>query len=237
VSFSEDALRILTVVPGNVLPPNFWVWTYFTHCFIEMHFWMLICDLGVIVLYGKLLEPLWGALEMLIFFLVINILVAVLSAITYMLVYLISQDTDYLFETHIHGLAGYLAGFSVATKQVMPDHILVNSPFGKLRNKHIPLWLLVAAFLAHIAGAVDGPFPIMFGWGLLISWIYLRFYQKHSSGNRGDMADSFTFARCCAPSLCNYNQLNALSLQFLSRPVPAVHLDHLQCHLHSFRSS
>lgn len=195
LSFSGDALGVLTVIPGNVLPPNFWVWTYFTHSFIEVHIWVVICDLGVIVLYGKLLEPLWGALEMLIFFLVVNILVAVISAFTYMMVYLISQDTDFLFRTHIHGLAGYLAGFAVATKQVMPDHVLVNSPFGKLRNKHIPLWLFIIAILGRLIGALDGPFPIMFGWGLLVSWIYLRFYQKHSNGNRGDMAESFTFAR------------------------------------------
>ena len=195
LSFSDNALSFLTVIPGNVLPPNFWVWTYFTHSFIEVHIWVVICDLGVIVLYGKLLEPLWGALEMLIFYLVVNILVAVSTTFTYMLVYLVTQNTNFLFETHIHGLAGYLAGFSVATKQVMPDHVLVNSPFGKLRNKHIPLCLLVTAVIVRLLGGVDGPFPIMFGWGLLISWIYLRFYQKHSNGNRGDMADSFSFAR------------------------------------------
>ena len=118
LSFSENALNFLTVKPGNVLPPNFWVWTYFTHSFIEVHIWVVICDLGVVVLYGKLLEPLWGALEMLIFYLVVNILVAVSTTFTYLLVYLVTQNTNFLFETHIHGLAGYLAGFSVATKQV-----------------------------------------------------------------------------------------------------------------------
>jgi cbb3-type cytochrome oxidase subunit 1 len=47
-----------------------------------------------------------------------------------------------LFETYIYGLAGYIAGFSVAVKQAMPDHVLATSPFGKLRNTHIPLLLL-----------------------------------------------------------------------------------------------
>ena len=195
LSFSESALRALTVTPGNVLPPNFWVWTYFTHSFIEVHIWVVIIDLLVIVLYGKLLEPLWGAFEMLVFYLVVNLSVAVFGTLTYLFIYLISRNPDYLFVTHIHGLAGYLAGFSVAVKQVMPDHVLVNSPFGKLRNRHIPTLMLVLAIMVRIIGGVEGPYPIMFGWGLVISWIYLRFYQKHSNGNRGDMADSFTFAR------------------------------------------
>ena len=30
--------------------------------------------------------------------------------------------------------------------------------------------------------------------GLVISWIYLRFYQMHANGSRGDTADGFAFA-------------------------------------------
>lgn len=195
LSFSDSAMQALTVIPGNVLPPNFWAWTYFTHSFIETHVWNVIIDICIIILYGKLLEPLWGAMEMLIFYLVVTLTVAMCTSVDYLFIYQVTRNPDYLFETNICGLSGYVAGFSVAVKQVMPDHILVNSPFGKLRNKHIPLWLLVCAILVRLLGIVDGPYPIMFAMGLLVSWIYLRFYQKHSNGNRGDMAESFTFAR------------------------------------------
>ena len=158
-------------------------------------------------LYGKLLEPLWGALEMIIFFTIVNCSVVCLTVLTYLFIYLVTQDPDYLFNNFIHGLAGYLAGFSVAVKQTMPDHVLVSSPFGKLRNRHIPLLLLVAAAVARIVGAADPPFPIMFVWGTFISWIYLRFYQRHSSGSRGDMAESFGLARfilCILPFSISY---------------------------------
>ena len=195
LSFSDTTLSLLTVTPGYVSPPNFWIWTYFTHSFIESHVWNLLVDICVIILYGKLLEPLWGALEMLLFYIVVNVSVAILTGFTYVLIYLVTRNEEYLFDIHIHGLAGYIAGFSVAVKQVMPDHILVNSPFGKVRNKHVPFTLLYLAIIVRILGLVDGPYPIMFGMGILVSWIYLRFYQKHSSGNRGDMADSFMFAR------------------------------------------
>ena len=195
LSFSETAVGILTVTPGFVTPPNFWIWTIFTHSVIEVHIWCVIIDIGVVILYGKLLEPLWGALEMLIFYVVVNSGVALMTTMVYLFIYMVSRQEDFLFHVHIHGLAGYVAGFSVAVKQVMPDHVLVNSPFGKLRNKHIPLLLLYIAILMRIIGGVDGPYPIMFGMGLLVSWVYLRFYQKHSNGNRGDMADSFTLAR------------------------------------------
>lgn len=35
-------------------------------------------------------------------------------------------------------------------------------------------------------GLVEGSYCTMFGSGLVISWIYLRFYQLHANGSRGD---------------------------------------------------
>ncbi|KAL5014629.1 hypothetical protein ScPMuIL_008899 [Solemya velum] len=194
LSFLTAAIPYLTVTPGYVLPPNMRIWAFFTQCFIEFHFWEVLVDIAVVILCGKLLEPLWGAMDMLLFFLITNVSVALSTTIFYVLIYFLSRNEEYLFETHIHGLVGYIAGFSVAVKQVMPDHILMASPFGKLRNTHIPLLLLFAAGSLRLVGALDGPFPVMFGFGIFLSWIYLRFYQKHSNGNRGDMADNFNFA-------------------------------------------
>lgn len=194
LSFSETAMHVLAILPGNLLPPNFWVWTMATHNLIETHWWVMMVDVMVLILYGKLLEPLWGAQEMVIFYAVVNLVVALLTTLTYLFLYLLVANTDLLFNTHVHGLAGYLAGFSVSVKQTMPDHVIINSSFGKLRNGHVPLLMVVVAFVARIVGAVDPPFPIMFAWGFTISWVYLRFYQRHSNGTRGDTADSFAFA-------------------------------------------
>jgi hypothetical protein len=55
---------------------------------LQVHFWLVIIDVAVIVLVGKLLEPLWGAVEMIVFFMVVNVGVAVVSAFFY---YLVSQ--------------------------------------------------------------------------------------------------------------------------------------------------
>lgn len=195
LSFIPGGTPYITVTPGYVLPPNFWIWTYLSHSFIEFHFWDVLADVLVVILCGKLLEPLWGAMDMLIFFLITNFCVAIATSFTYLVIYLATKNEEYLFETYIHGLAGYIAGFSVAVKQVMPDHVLVTSPFGKLRNTHIPLILVTVVITLRLLGALDGPYPFMFTWGVVISWIYLRFYQKHTNGNRGDMADNFSFAR------------------------------------------
>ena len=72
LSYSESAILALSVTPGYFWPPHFWLWTAFTHCFLEIHWWEVLVDIVTVVLVGKLLEPLWGTLEMVIFFGIVN---------------------------------------------------------------------------------------------------------------------------------------------------------------------
>lgn len=195
LSFSENFIRIICVTPGFIIPPNFWVWTAFTHCYLETRLWLLLADVITIGLCGKLLEPLWGAMEMLTFFALVNTSIAFLSVMFYIVVFTITSDPRYLFSVQIHGLAGYLAAVSVAVKQIMPDHILLSLPCGKIRNRNVPLIVLMLSILLWPLGVIRSTYPVMFASGLLTAWIYLRFYQHHSNGTVGDMAEGFTFAR------------------------------------------
>ncbi|KAH0549808.1 transmembrane protein 115 [Cotesia glomerata] len=194
LSFMEQAIITLSVTPGYLLPPSFWIWTAFTFCFLEIHFWEVCVDIITVGLCGKLIEPLWGAMEMMTFFAVVNVGVGILSALYYLFLYMCTSDTDFLFDIHIHGLTGYIAGVSVAVKQIMPDHILLKSPIGKIMNRNIPLMVWLVSLLLWIVGLLEGTHPTMFLNGLIISWMYLRFYQRHTNGSKGDMADNFTFA-------------------------------------------
>lgn len=54
--------------------------------------------------------------------------------------------------------------------------------------------VLFCSLILWAVGIMDGTHPVMFCSGLIVSWVYLRFYQRHSNGSRGDSADSFTFA-------------------------------------------
>lgn len=52
---------------------------------------------------GKLLEPLWGAMEMITFFVIVNTGVAIVAAIFYYFLYMVTFNTELLFNVHIHG--------------------------------------------------------------------------------------------------------------------------------------
>lgn len=194
LSYSKSITRCIVVTPGFIIPPNFWVWTAFTHCFLEKRIWLVLTDIITVGLCGKLIEPLWGALEMLTFFAIVNSSVAFLSVMFYIIVYTTTSDHQYLFDVHVNGLAGYCAGVAVAVKQIMPDHVLLSMPLGKLRNRNVPLCVLLLSLILCLLGLVQSTYPVMFTAGLLTSWVYLRFYQHHTNGTRGDMADHFAFA-------------------------------------------
>ncbi|XP_023029117.1 transmembrane protein 115 [Leptinotarsa decemlineata] len=193
-SFSQEAVKAVSVTPGYLMPPSFWLWTAFTFCFMEIHFWEVLVDIITVGLCGKLIEPLWGQMEMMTFFAITNFGVAVLSTMYYFILYCCTSNPQYLFSVHIHGLAGYIAGVAVAVKQIMPDLVIVKTPLGKISNRNVPLTVFFLTVLCKLVGLVDGTYPTMFFSGLIVSWVYLRFYQKHSNGSQGDMADYFTFA-------------------------------------------
>ncbi|XP_067620819.1 transmembrane protein 115 [Eurosta solidaginis] len=194
LSYSETAVRVLSVTPGKILPTaEFWIWTAFTFCFIELHWWEVLVDVTTVGLCGKMLEPLWGQFEMFKFFALTNFGVSILTTIYYLFYYAITNNPSILFDVHIHGLAGYVAGICVAVRQIMPDHLIFKTRWGKLTNRNVPLTVLVASIIMWAVKLLDGTYPAMFGSGLIVAWIYLRFYQWHPNG-RGDSSESFTFA-------------------------------------------
>lgn len=129
--FTISDLQDIIVTPGLLIPPKFRLWSAFTFWFIEVHLYEVIVDIITVGLCGKLIEPLWGTLEMMKFFCVTNIGVAFLGSFCSFLLYAVTEDSFYLFEMHIRGLSGYLAAVAVAVKQILPDHLLVKTPLGK----------------------------------------------------------------------------------------------------------
>lgn len=193
LSFSETAVLLLSVTPGYILPNGkFWIWTAFTFCFIELHWWEVIVDIITVGLCGKMLEPLWGQYEMFKFFALSNFGVSLVTSIYYLFYYMVTKNPTILFDVHIHGLAGYVAGICVAVRQIMPDHLIFKTRYGRLTNRNVPLTVLILAIFCWAIGMLDGTYPAMFASGAIVSWIYLRFYQHHPNG-RGDSSESFTF--------------------------------------------
>ncbi|KAL7029756.1 hypothetical protein ACKWTF_006345 [Chironomus riparius] len=195
LSFSETAINALSVIPGNLLPSTFAIWTAFTFCFLEIHIWEVIIDIVCVTLCLKLIEPLWDQVQIFAFFAVVNFSVAVLSSLYYLLLYSITKNTEILFDVKIHGLIGFLAGLCVAIMLVMPNLLIAKTPyFGNFTNRNLPLTFMITSIILWALNLISGTYPVMFCSGLFSSFIYLRFYQRHSNGIRGTNSESFIFA-------------------------------------------
>lgn len=190
-------IAILTLSPGHVLSPNYWLLScisMLTYPFVEFHWWQVLNDILVVSLCTTLIEPLWGRKELVSFFFVVNVFVAFVTIVHYILLFSIYGDTKYLYDVRMYGLSGYCAAVCVTIKQMLPESVLVATSFGKLKNNHVPLCGLLMSYFFYLAGFVDGCLTLMFLYGLVISWFYLRFVQLHpSNGLRGDLSPSFDF--------------------------------------------
>lgn len=123
LSFSDTAVDAICIIPGYFFPPHFRIWTIFSSFFLEFHLWEVAADMITLVLCGKLIEPLWGQTEMLTFFAIVNISVAIAASAFYLVLYSFLFDPQLLFDMRIHGLSGYIAAVSVSVKQVIPDQV------------------------------------------------------------------------------------------------------------------
>ncbi|XP_030640880.1 transmembrane protein 115 [Chanos chanos] len=192
LSWAVDTSYALGVTPGFLFPPNFWIWTLVTHSVVEQHVWGMAANIGTVMVAGRLLEPLWGALELLIFFAVVNVAAGLLAGLSYLLTYAATFDLDYLFAVRIYGTPAFLGGVLVALKQTTGDTTVLRVP--QVRLKAAPALALLALAVLRLAGLLESTAPLAAcGYGALAGWVYLRFYQRHSRG-RGDMSDHFAFA-------------------------------------------
>ncbi|CAL8281915.1 unnamed protein product [Merluccius merluccius] len=192
LSWAVDTPYALGVTPGFLFPPNFWVWTLATHGVVEEHAWGVALSVGTVVACGRLLEPLWGALELLIFFAVVNVSAGALAGLSYLLTYVATFDLDFLFAVRIRGAACFLGGVLVALKQTMGDTTVLRVP--QVRLKAAPALVLLVLAVLSLSGQLESAAPLAsYSYGALSGWVYLRFYQRHSRG-RGDMSDHFAFA-------------------------------------------
>jgi len=190
LSYIFNPLKPLGITPGNLIPPNFWIWTIFTHQLIELNIVYLIISFGILVYSCKVLEPLWGLASFGTFFAILTVFSGLLSAAVYLICYVFTFNISYLFDVNIYGFAGYTGGFLVALKQCKGDVMLIGSV--GLFVKHLPLLYVLLCLLLRLTDLLPRGNFVLALMGILVSWTFLRFYQSHNRG-RGDSAENFAF--------------------------------------------
>ncbi|XP_039271107.2 transmembrane protein 115-like [Styela clava] len=190
LSFLFDPLKPLGVTPGYLIPPNFWIWTLITHPFIETNTILFICSIAFVVVGSNALEGSFGTTKLSIYYGIVCVSSAVLSALFYLFLYMLTFNIDFLFAVHVNGIGGLLGGALVAIKQAYGDHLVIGA-IG-LEVKDVPLLGFLVLIPLKLTGFFRGSYLLAYSFGAITGWIYLRFYQNHSRG-RGDQSEKFAF--------------------------------------------
>ncbi|XP_038982402.1 rhomboid-like protein 19 isoform X2 [Phoenix dactylifera] len=155
---------------------------------------VVISTVGLL-LFGKLLEPLWGSKEFLKFIIVVNFLTSVCVFLTAITLYYIRRQESYLY-TPLSGFHGALSGFLVGIKQIIPDQELNLIFLLKIKAKWMPtIAALISVAISFFTTESVSFLPTIL-FGIYMSWIYLRYFQKKpETGLKGDPSDEFSFSR------------------------------------------
>nr|GME00894.1 rhomboid-like protein 19 [Ipomoea batatas] len=166
-------------------------WNLITAGYVEQSIYGVVVSTVGLLFIGKMLQPIWGAKEFLMFIFIVNFLTAVCVFITAISFYYVTREESYLYLP-ISGFQGVLYGLLVGVKQIMPDQEL---PFLKLRAKWLPtLALLVSIAISFFTVDSVSYLPTLV-FGTYIGWVYLRYWQrKPETKLKGDPSDEFAFS-------------------------------------------
>lgn len=131
-------------------------------------------------------------LEVIKFFVIINISVCVLSQLHYTIYASMTDHWSILQDVYVHGLSSFCGAVCVTSKQLLPGSTRLNTRYGRFKNDHIAITALLLGTVAWALDLIYGVYLLMFLYGVIVSWFYLRFCQKHTS-SRGDYSDSMAF--------------------------------------------
>lgn len=212
--------HVLEFSPASVLTGN--IWQLVTAGFIENSLLALICNIIVLCITNRFLEPVWGAVEYLKFLLIINTATYCVNLVIYIVGYILLRDEAFLYHPFCGG-QGLVGGLLVGLKQLIPDHVL-NHAISGLRVRHIPLSLFLVDLLLVLLRVTTTRHLTVLMSGLAAAWIYLRYFQIRDSGSRGDFSDALSiasfFPESAQPHVLRYSTAVTAKVEGFLKPKP-----------------
>ncbi|CDS39656.1 transmembrane protein 115 [Echinococcus multilocularis] len=194
VSFTGYSTPYLAVTVARVLPPHCWIWTLLTFSFYNTRILHVFLDMTTVYLVDVVMFPSWKMTEVVRCCAISQLVSTGLAVCTLFIGYACTFDTNLLWKTPICGLSPLLGAALVVARQLTPNNVLANLPLGKFRTKHIAFTIFFCFLLFAILRIIDYIHFLLLSYGAFVTWVYLRFFQRHSNGDIGDTTDAFKFS-------------------------------------------
>ena len=204
----------LTLVPSVCI---FYPWTILSATFVEQNIFNLLINGATVFFGGKYLERAWGTRGFLIAVLIAAVVPNLLAVLTY-IIWAGATMTSARALTPLAGGIAVQGTFLVAFKQLVPEHtVSLFRGFIKMRVKHFPAVFLALNTISGLLFGTDT--ALLLAWyGLLTSWVYLRFYKHQpdlsgtSTGSQGSRATQVRLLLLRLSSLMWYNHQSTWSV-------------------------
>lgn len=213
LSIFRTSFDLLSLTGAQLV--SFELWRLITHCVVERNPVLLLWSVWCLHHGAYLVEPAWGSPEFIRYLAVVQLVSSFLVAVVSLFSYVLVRNYLFFYHVEISGSASACAGVFVAVKQYLPDSILLTTPFGRLKNTHLPMCAVLVALIFALIGAIRWVVVLQILFGIQTGWLYLRFYQKHEDNEpRGDSSEHFTWSSLFPSKL--QPLMNAVSSTFFA---------------------
>ncbi|CDS41106.1 transmembrane protein 115 [Echinococcus multilocularis] len=189
--FSVGICENLKLTTGSLYYPNFQIYRFLTFFLVNTNVLLFVFDAAGFLVFDLLLQRRWNFVEKMKFLLITTWFPGLMCLIYYYIKFACSRTEADLFFTGVHGSSSFVAAVTVVSRQLMHD-VSSNAKLQPL-YRHGSLFYLVLIASLQLFNAIPSITFLYSFFGLLYGWTYLRFFQKHTDGKRGDFRNSFSF--------------------------------------------
>ncbi|VDM35369.1 unnamed protein product [Hydatigera taeniaeformis] len=183
----------LKLTTGSLYYPNFQIYRFFTFFLVNTNVILFVIDAAGFFAFDSLLQRRWNFAEKMKFLMITTWLPGFMCLIYYYIKFACSRTEADLFFTGVNGSSSFVAAVTIVSRQLLYD----TSSDAKVQTlyRYASLFYLILIALLQGFGAIPSITLLYSFFGLLYGWTYLRFFQNHTDGKRGDFRGSFSFAR------------------------------------------
>ena len=158
--------------------PFFKPWQIITHMFMHGGFWHFFFNMYTLVMFGTVLENLWGSKKFLIFYFVTGIGAALCH--NFVMDLQIAHGASALMGVPTVGASGAIYGVLLGFAMVYPqaELRLLFFPFVPLKAKWLAVIFAVLELIMGISANGDGIAHFAHLGGMLFAWLLIKYWKK-----------------------------------------------------------
>nr|CAD2169857.1 unnamed protein product [Meloidogyne enterolobii] len=236
ISLFKPISDLLILVPSTLFYLH--LWRLITNLFVERNLIVLLWSSYCFYQFILYIQPNWSVKESLKFIVIVQLSSTFLLVIFSLLLFISTSVVYTFYKIEIFGGCALAMAALIALKQFLPDTVLFTTPYGRLKNGHLPICSFFVFLICWIIGLVRGTVIFQIMLSLQISWTYLRFFQERGGMGEqviGDRSEHFCWAsffpRIIQPFATLIGRFTFRSLHrfgLLKRVIGKEHLDYMQ---------